>query len=50
MVKLTVLVVQYKATSLVRNRHPIGSYRRPMPRILRGSQGGEHFLISEVPL
>jgi len=29
---------------------PLGPYRRPMPRVLGGSQGGGRFLMSEVPL
>ena len=29
--------VHYRATSLLRNRHPVGPYCRPMPRILGGS-------------
>ena len=31
------------------NRTPLGPYRRPMPRVLGGSQGGGHFLMGEVP-
>ena len=27
----------YRGTSLVRKRTPLGPYRRPMPRVLRGS-------------
>ena len=37
-------------TSLMRNRIPLGPYRRPMPRVLGGSLGGERFLMSEGPL
>ena len=29
---------------------PLGPYRRPMPRVLGGSQGGGRFLMGEVPL
>ena len=29
---------------------PIGLYRRPMPRVLRGVSGVRHFLMGEVPL
>ena len=32
----------YRATSL-RNRQPVGPYRRPMPRLLGGSWGGGVF-------
>ena len=41
---------EYMGTSLIRNRHPLGPYGRIMPRALRGSWGGGHFLMSEVPL
>ena len=27
----------YRGTSLIRNRHPVGSYGRPMPRVPGGS-------------
>ena len=40
----------YRGTSLIRNRRPLGPYRRTMPRALWGSQGGGRFLLSEVPL
>jgi len=40
----------YRGTSLIRNRHPVGPYRRNMPRLLWRSTGGGGFLISEVPL
>jgi len=33
----------YKGTSLIRKRTPLGPYRRPMPRVLWGSQGGGRF-------
>ena len=39
-----------RGTSLIRNRHPVGPYSSPMPRVLRGFRGVGHFLISEVPL
>ena len=39
----------YTATSLIRNRHPVGPYSRAMPRVLGGSYGGAHFLMDEVP-
>ena len=29
---------------------PLGPYRRPMPRVLGGSEGGGRFLMGEVPL
>ena len=31
-------------TSLIRNRLPLGTYRRTMPRVLGGSWGGVGFL------
>ena len=30
----------YRGTSLIRKRYPIGPYRRPMPRVLGGSLRG----------
>ena len=39
----------YTATSLIRNRHPVGPYSRAIPRVLGGSYGGAHFLMDEVP-
>ena len=36
---------QYRGTSLIRKRTPLEPYRRPMPRIVGGSQGGGHFLM-----
>ena len=40
----------YRGASLTRKRAPLGPYRRPMPRILRGSQGDGCFILGEVPL
>ena len=40
----------YRGTSLARRRTPLGPYRRPMPRVLGGTQGGGLFFMSEVPL
>ena len=41
----------YRGTSLIRNRHPLGPYRRPLPRVLvGGSYGDGRFLMGEVPL
>ena len=40
----------YTGISLVRNCNPLGPYSRTIPRVLRGSQGGMRFLMSEVPL
>ena len=37
-------------TSLTRKRTSLGPYRRPMPRVQGGSQGGGRFLMGEVPL
>ena len=31
------MVLEYRDTSLKRNRNPLGTYLRPMPRVLRGS-------------
>ena len=41
--------VLYRGTSLTK-RIPLGPYRRLMPRVLGGSEGGGRFLVSEVPL
>ena len=40
----------YRGSSLIRKRHPVGPYRRIMPRDLQRSWGGLHFLMSEVPV
>ena len=40
----------YRGTSLIRNRTPLGPYRRPMLRVLGGSEGDGCFLMGEVPL
>jgi hypothetical protein len=41
----------YRSTSLIKKRNPLlGPFHRLMPRVLRGSCGGERFLTSEVPL
>ena len=40
----------YRGISLIRKRTPPGPFRRPMPRVLGGSQGGGRFLMGEVPL
>ena len=40
----------YRGTSLTRKRTPLGPYRRPMPRVIWGSQEGGCFLMGEVPL
>ena len=42
--------VRYRGASLIRKRILLGPYRRPMPRVLGGSWGGERFLMGEVPL
>ena len=34
----------------MRKRNPLGPFRRPMPRVLGGSQGGWRFLMVEVAL
>ena len=38
----------YRGTSLIRNRHPVGPYRRTIPRLLWRSWGGGRSLMSEV--
>ena len=40
----------YRGTSLIRHCPPLGPCSRTMPRALWGSEGGEQFLVSEVPL
>ena len=40
----------YRVTPLTRKRNPLGSYRRPMPRVLGGSLGGGRQHRGEVPL
>ena len=40
----------YKGTSLIRKRTPLGPYSRTLPRFLWGSLRGGRFLMSEVPL
>ena len=40
----------YRGTLLTRNSAALGHYRRTMPRALWWSEGGELFLVSEVPL
>ena len=42
--------LSYRATSLIRNRAPLGPYSRIMPRALWWSDGGGLFLMSEVPM
>ena len=40
----------YRGTSLTRKCTPLGTYRRPMSRVVKGSWGGERFLMGEAPL
>ena len=40
----------YRVTSLIRKCNPLGPYRRTMPKVIGGFQGGGRFLGSEVPL
>ena len=42
--------LSYRGTSLARKCTPLGPYRRPMPRVLGGAQGGGRYLMNEVPL
>ena len=39
-----------RGTSSIRNRLPVGPYRRTMPRVVGGSWGGGRFLMGEVPM
>ena len=41
---------RYRGASLIRKHHPLGPYRRPVPRVWGGGLRGERFLMSEVPL
>ena len=41
---------EYRGTSLITKRTPLGPNRRPMLRVLGWSCGGGRFLMSEVPL
>ena len=42
---------EYRGTSLTSNRNSLGSYCRPMPRVLKGVLGGSgRFFMGEVPL
>ena len=40
----------YRGTSLTRGPPPLGPFRKPMPGVVRGSEGGERILMGEVPL
>ena len=44
------LVLNYRGTSLIGKRTPLGPYRRPIPGVLGWSKGSGCFLMSEVPL
>ena len=44
------LLAVYRGTSLVRKRTPLGPYRRPIPKVLGGSEGDGRFLMGEVTL
>ena len=44
------LTASYRGTLLIKNRRPLGTYSRTMPRALWGSKGGERFLVSETLL
>ena len=55
LVPLFILVLLFRRVwgekpSLVRKRTPIWPYRRPVPRVLGGSQGAGRFLIGKIPL
>jgi hypothetical protein len=41
---------EYRGTSVIRKRTLLGPSRRPMRRVLGGSQGGGRFLMDEVSL
>ena len=34
----------------MRKRTPGGPYRRPVPRVQGGAEGGRHYFMSDVPL
>ena len=40
----------YRGSSLIRKRTPLGPHRRPMPRVVGGSDEGGRFLMGEVRL
>ena len=40
----------YRGTSLIRKRHPLDPYRRPIPGALGGSKRAGRFFIGGVPL
>ena len=40
----------YRGTTLIRERLTLGPYRRPMLRVVGGSQGVGRFLVGEEPL
>ena len=40
----------HRATSPTTERTPPEPYRKPMPRVLEGFEGGRRFLMGEVPL
>ena len=42
--------LDYRGTSLIRNRIPLVPYCRPMSRVLGGSKKGGRFSMCEVPL
>ena len=42
--------MKYTGASLTRKRNPLEPYRRPVPRVLGGPEGGGRFLMGEVPL
>ena len=44
------VVLMYMGTSLMRKRTPLGSYRRPLHRVVGGSKVGGIFLMDGVPL
>ena len=43
-------VNRYRGSALTRKRTPLGPYRRPMPRVLRGSWEGGRFLMRGTPV
>ena len=43
------LASRCRGTSLIRKRTPLGPYRRPVPGVLGGSQGGGIFLWARYP-
>ena len=48
--RITQSLSMYRGSSLIRNVLLLGTFSRPMPRVLGFSKGQWRFLMSEVPL